>query len=369
MFHMKRSGIGNRLSVFLFLFASQSCNGQFETVISAPPEVPPIVVASNTQLNLGEGSLVETMFAGSRTTSNEYVQVNLQGGRIEGILTVNQGAEVNIDDGLVNTLIASRDSQAMIRGGELFDVHGGRGSSLMFAGGQVRAGVLSYGNVTISDGIFEGPVEAAESSYFHVSDGQFSDGLIASIGSTTSIVGGNFLKKVTAQGTDITVAGGTFEDEFTVLSRDKLKIFGTSFLFDGEPITDLTTLGETATLGRVILRGDVPVLNAVLLDGNSLTIHLNRQEVPNQGWFHNGSTIDVTLAIPFEACDINDNGHCDDGDLDSVLESIQVGDSQHDLDGNGIVDWSDVDAWLVSSGIQNLGAPFIHGRRKLRRSR
>ena len=57
------------------------------------------------------------------------------------------------------------------------------------------------------------------------------------------------------------------------------------------------------------------------------------------------------------ACDLDGDGDCDDGDADDLVAAIVAGSTEplFDLTGDGLVNQQDLDQWLVSAGEWNLG--------------
>ncbi|MCA9232129.1 MAG: hypothetical protein KDA57_15885 [Planctomycetales bacterium] len=232
-------------------------NGQ--TVINIPPDPVPVIVNSNTTINLLDGGSIPDDFSiGSADGSLTNIELNVFGGAIERSLSTEVGTTVNMSGGLVEL--------GMTVGGEL-NISGGtiegritvRDSAIVnFSGGEVDATTfggmrLSGGEVTFTGGAISGQLLLSENE------------------------GGVFNYKGGRIGQDMELWGGSFN------------VFGGEFLLDGVPLEDFSDS----------IQFDIPeegVLSGVLPDGTSFA--LNKSFTRHQDLIVDGVLTLFKAAIP-----------------------------------------------------------------------
>ena len=71
----------------------------------------------------------------------------------------------------------------------------------------------------------------------------------------------------------------------------------------------------------------------------------------------------ILLSLSSEPCDFDGDGICDASDINSLMAEIAAGsdDVAFDMNGDGVVDVLDRDAWLVDAGELNIGSPYLTG--------
>ena len=106
MFTKQLPGSLLKASLFLtfFLVPCGQTNGQFGTIFNVPPDPDPMVIGTDTQLNVfAGGEIGEGFIAGNPNGSSTNVQVNIFGGVVGDFFTAHPNTEINLMGGFVGS--------------------------------------------------------------------------------------------------------------------------------------------------------------------------------------------------------------------------------------------------------------------------
>ncbi len=231
-------------------------HAQFTTVINAPPTVPPGVLNSNTQLNLGAGGswslgYDKTLRAGEVDGTSENIEINVTGGSIGSRLDLNAGSVLNFQGGSSNYAFDARSgSEVNISGGEVPYLYGYDGSVTNVSAGSIdsQAHLFAGGEINISGGF--------------VGNTAF-DSLTVYYGATANLSGGAVGVGLDLYGGNVNITGGSLYDGIDAGQGSSLKLYGEDFRIDGIPVAGLDLIGSSVAL-------DVPkqsALSGVYSDG------------------------------------------------------------------------------------------------------
>jgi hypothetical protein len=235
---------------------SAPASAQFGTVINAPPDAPPGILNSDTQLNLGAGGLWSLGFdnklrAGAVDGSSTNIEINVSGGTIGSPLETYAGATLNFAGGSSNYYFYPHDGSVVnISGGTVHHVYAYDGSVTNVSAGSIdgQAHFLSGSTVNITGGF--------------VGNRSF-DSLTVVQGATANISGGAVGVGLELYGGVVNISGGSLYDGIDAGTGSSLNLFGEDFRIDGVPVAGLDLLGSTVAL-------DVPrqsTLSGVYSDG------------------------------------------------------------------------------------------------------
>ena len=209
---VKRAVLLTTAAIAIDLLFTATATAQFDTIINVPPNIAPISIGSNTQLNLFPGGQIGANFvAGSANGSSVDVEVNIAGGAVGSFFDAYNGSTINISGGSVNNS---------------FEAFGG--STVNISGGSV---------------------------------GLFFD---AENGSVVNIFGGIVGQAFDAfNGSMVTISGGAFHNDFNAHSGSLVHILGNDFRLNGVPIPGLDMIDNS--VGLNVSPGYI--LTGVLTDG------------------------------------------------------------------------------------------------------
>jgi hypothetical protein len=193
------------LIALLGLWSASTAHGQFATIINVPPDMAPVTITSNTQVNVFAGANLDGfdghgysgVKVGDDSGSNSNIEVNVFDGRTT-TLSVYADATINVSGGLVETIsqIPPVKVNVNITGGTIRGyVWGGAGLRVEISGGStgsLRAEPGSAFNLVGSDfklnGVpVAGLVQTGDSVAINIPlnsllTGQLSDGTLFSYG-------------------------------------------------------------------------------------------------------------------------------------------------------------------------------------------
>ncbi|MEM9351437.1 MAG: hypothetical protein AAGA92_00325 [Planctomycetota bacterium] len=247
-------------------------------VFDTPPTIVPngTTLVSDTTLNVLLGSDVARLTLGDRLAPGTNIVVNLQGGDLS-INDAFEGSTINVESGILSTLLlelsegtainvsggevqsalmltdgaqftlsggtvstASFDNpgtSAAISGGSIGRVSVGLGADLTMSAGEVQSIDAFTSKITITGGNVTEAIFSPFNSDIDISGGIFG-GLTISNGSL-AISGGEFGGIFVRENAPSTISGGTING-LGVGPNSPIKLFGTEFLLDGQPIPGLT---------------------------------------------------------------------------------------------------------------------------------
>ncbi len=280
------------VSLFVLVVFRGVASGQFTTVIDVPPDVAPGSIGSDTQVNLfAGGALGDGFEMGASDGSSTNLELNIFGGTV-GMDFQSYGGVVNIRGGLFNgdnhrfrnttvsVLDGSLGSDFWIEDGSVIHVLGGTvGNDLIIESGG-RANILS-GNIDINVDVAGGQID--------IFAGEVD--MNVETGGVANIWGGENETDI-EDGGHANVHGGSFPLPMFAEAGSSVRIFGTSFLLDGQAIVGLNGIGDTVE----ILARDGAALSATLRDGTRRDFVLNSLLVSGEDRFDMAAQLEVTLA-------------------------------------------------------------------------
>ncbi len=341
-------------SVVITLLFPVTAHAQFTTVINVPPDTPPSIIGSDTQLNIRDGGELNTpLQLGAEDGSSTNIEVNVTGGFFQPSEFNAFGGTINLSNGsLAGTINVFQNTTLNMTGGRLRhgfspgaastvnisngiigdDFFADNGSNVMISGGtfgeEFTAGPGS--NVHISGGTFDDEIAARDGSILTITGGNLGDDLLADFGSIVNVTGGVFGTEFTAAGTaivnisggtfgdifeprggtinitggtfqgifnsigssDITISGGDFQGPFRTLSNATITLLGTQFLINDLPIPGLENFGDS-----IILNQRSGTLSATLADGRQRDFTFGDHDLGFDD-FDPQSTLRLTITRP-----------------------------------------------------------------------
>ncbi len=272
-----------------------------------------------------------------------------------------QTVNLNPGDSIPNNTVIPSGTTVNVLGGTIglgVDLSNGvlnieSGSVAVGANGISTGFTNSNNQVNLSDGRVGGFFQLTNRTDLSITGGEIeSFGLFD--GSTATITGGTVSRFPDIfSGGVVDISGG---DVFSirVFAGGEVNLFGTGFAIDGAPI-DLVA-GEEF----VITRRNVN-LSGTLADGSPIETDLNTSfggfSSSNPDGAASGARVTVTV-VPVVDGDFDDDGIYDCTDINQLSVAVASGDGAagFDLNGDGSVDASDVNAWLSEAGEVNLGS-------------
>lgn len=340
------------------------------TLYNVPSDVAPLGVGQGETLNLAAGGTLGDHFnAGYGSAVNitggtvgtdfeaAFSTVNISGGTFGPHMDAHTGSVFNITGGyfgrnfeahsgsVVNLRGGSIEQSFLARRGSVVNMTGGSiggnsdafGGTVNFAGGTIARIYVWTGGVFNQTG---GTVTAGTHTH---AQGQLnilagvSDGAGCIDGGEANVLGGSFTQLFANEGT-MNVAGGQIQ-VFYLESTGKLNLFGTQFLLNGVPMSNLS-LGTAFTVTNRI-----GTLSGTLMDGSAFSVGLDYQSA--------ASTLTVTRLNAFKSGDFDRNGVIDARDYvfwrNSLGQSVAKG-AAADGNFNGFVDQGDYVVWRFNFG-------------------
>ena len=226
------------VSTWLVATWPKAARAEFATVINAPPNVPPGVLNSDTQLNLGPGGVWSLGYdnklrSGQTDGTSSNIEMNVTGGVIGSPLEIYAGSTLNFSGGSSNYYFYPHDG------------------SLINIGGGVVSYVYAYsGSVTnVSAGSIDHQAEFLSGSVVNVTGGfvgnSYDDSLTVWGGATANISGGGVGRGLNLYGGVVNVTGGQIYDGVDVTVAGSLNLFGDDFRIDGVPVSGLDSIGSS----------------------------------------------------------------------------------------------------------------------------
>lgn len=271
------------------MLATPTVQAQFETVINLPPDLQPMEIGSDTQLNIFEGGWLASIhrspfMAGLRDGSSDNVEVNISGGTVGEGFQANGGSRIRISGGVVGSEFwANNGSRVAISGGSV--------------GSFFRANVGSH--VTVSGGELEGPLYANSGSIVMMSDGTIRAGLYA-LGESVATVSGGRLQTAlyVDSGSQLALSGGVVVGDFSAHPGSKVSLYGQEFLLSGTPIPGLTAPGDSLVLEA---RGG-QTLTGLFADRSPFEFVLNDSRAVQGDYFDDAAVLRLTVVPEPAAC-------------------------------------------------------------------
>lgn len=282
---------------------------EFTTVINSPPVefgsgygIP--VVGSNTQLNLFAGAVISGLAVGHPFLPNDNIEVNLDGGTIEGSLNANwnrpltTNVVVNVRSGTITGWAkVDNGNKLNVSGGTIGEPYGGgvqltRGSMAQITGGEI-AGYLeldSQSVATVSGGLtttmwlqngsdltmtggrvgsdgLGGDIVFESASTGRISGGEIQGGVHVKEASRVAVSGGVLGRLGVSDHGAVDVRGGAV-GAYYGYGGGRMNLFGGNFRLDGVSIQGLATPGSSIDF-NIPDRG---VLTGVLADGTAVIL-------------------------------------------------------------------------------------------------
>jgi hypothetical protein len=267
--------------VFLASCAATRARAEFTTVINSPPDViendySGFHVGSNTQINLYEGAVVPgySLQLGQVWTSSDNIQLNLEGGAIEGSLQTSSRWASNTNV-VINIRSGSVGHEVRVDNGNQLNVYGGRiGTPDSWGGVSLEDG----GNAAIYGGEIHGYLNLSASSTATVRGGTITDIAHVYGDGNLEIRGGHI-------GSLWATNGGRFD------------LVGGDFRINGTPIPGLSVPGSRVPV-TIPERG---VLTGVLTDGSAIILTEQGHNSDNLG---QGTLSLTSAAVPSAALQI-----------------------------------------------------------------
>lgn len=395
--------------------AASMAHADFATIINVPPDVPPTVISSNTQVNVG-GALGDRVDAGSSSGTSTNIEVNIRGmvgndfdafsgstinlfsgfigisfdaragshfnmsGGSTGVgFTAWNGSEVVLTEGQLGQLVAYAGSTVTVHGGSIGNTSSTMGQAvgafsgpavLNLLGGHVTHSfdVREHGVVNMSGGRQGALLHAYPGSILNISGGTV--GASAQIEGELNFSGGFLDSNVDARaGSDVTISGGVVGPGFQAHSGSSVTLSGGELIYelDAEANASVELIGSEFLLDGAPIPGlavGVPfvlpdrggVLSGVFATGQSFDFELvATSNVFNRDYFDAQAVL--TLTLVFLPGDFDRSGAVDSSDYDLWRSEFgtaasHVGDG---ADGNydGIVDAADYVVWR-----RHLGQPI-----------
>jgi hypothetical protein len=237
--------------------------GQFNHIITVPPDPLPTSLSNSTQLNLIDFGVIPQQYnVGQADGSNSDIEVNIHGGTVNYLFRAYHGAVVNVTGGSIDRQFYAYDGST----------------------------------VNISGGMIGEEYNAFNGSVTNISGGIIGDEFDANNGSVVNISGGTIGRLFETRGNSIVnISGGTFGPEFGALPNSQLGFYGVSFLLNGAPITGLNQPGDSVS----VTTRDGGILSVVLRDGSQREFVLNSDIVPGSDYFHRDAIITLTKSTSF----------------------------------------------------------------------
>ena len=252
-----------------------------------PPDVAPIAIGSDTQLNLSDGGNLGYRFqSGLAGGGSSNIEVNITGGAVGEDFDANAGSTVNISGGEVGLRFnANTGSHVNISGGNVNNGFEVFGSQVSISGGTVGSAFDAWdgSQVTIAGGSVGGRFDAHSGSVVVVSGGSVGTSLTGSSfyarpGSQVSISGGTVGRLLARAGSQVNISGGEFLVDGlpvagTTVSLTGMEVF-TGVLPDGSPFIfspeyDDGLIGGDILDGVTLISAAVPALDTtpIIIDG------------------------------------------------------------------------------------------------------
>lgn len=131
----------------------------FTTVINVPPDVSPVTIGSDTQLNLFDGGSIPDLFeAGAPGVVSTDVEVNIHGGTVGAVFNTYAGSTINMNAGTAGAVFTAN-----------------KGSVINLAGGIIgeRADLLPFSTLNMTGGSVGYQFDAQPDSQLNITGGEF----------------------------------------------------------------------------------------------------------------------------------------------------------------------------------------------------
>ncbi|MEM8944678.1 MAG: hypothetical protein AAGD11_05790 [Planctomycetota bacterium] len=258
---------------------SQS-NAAFDTIlnISTADQVAPILIESNTQLNLsGDGSLPHQFEAGSPDGTSTNIEVNISGGAVGSLFNAYDGTVVNMSGGSIGNNFSVWDGGVLhLNSGEIGDAFAARSGS----------------TITITSGTIGDSFNILPEVFLSITDGEIGDGFTVFEDGVVEISGGTFGHRLQAlKGSRLRISGGEFAPAFLAFPQSHVELFGSKFFINDQPIDGLSRGVPLTISDRDVF------LSGILADGSKFEFALIDRLFENNPVYSDYFDVEANLTI------------------------------------------------------------------------